>query len=48
MANGAWKAAGDTLEVGKHAVTPFVLQSAQRGGEIFVVVHASLSDGSGL
>src|SRR5262245_52973602 len=45
MADRVWKAAGDTLEVRKHAIAPLVLESAQGGGEILVVVHASPSDG---
>src|SRR5712692_9241195 len=45
MAEGIRKAAGDALEVGEHPVAPFVPQPAQRGGEIRVVIHATLSHG---
>src|SRR6185503_7064279 len=39
VADGVRKTAGDALEVGKHAVAPFVSQTVQSAGEIRVIVH---------
>src|SRR5262245_37138925 len=46
MVDGVGKAARNALEVGEHSVAPFFLQLTQCSGEITVVIHLALSDGS--
>jgi hypothetical protein len=41
MPDSVRKASGDPLEVGEHAVTPLVMQTRQRFGEVAVVIHHS-------
>src|SRR5262249_10654376 len=35
------KAPGDTLEIGKHAVAPFLVQAGERGGKEMIIGHGA-------
>ena len=39
MPDGMWEAAGDALEIGEHAVAPFLVQAGKCGGKEVIIGH---------